>query len=680
MKKALIPVALASPLALCAGDGAKAQVPPLVDICTGLTVSLPVLQPLAGLASGIVGGLLEPVLNGLIGDINLNLRDALSGRNLGVSALDGNGNLITAPGGCALTTSGLTVDAAGGIAVGGGRISGLGPTTSAAATAGHVDAMAIGHGATTGASPAALALGLRAAVDGARGIALGADAAVNVAGGVALGAGASVARTGLAGAAEAFSGQAVSSTQGAVSIGTVGGERQIVNVAGGTQATDAVNVRQLRSVADSTAAALGGGASVGPGGSWTGPSFTLRSGIYGDVGSALTALDNAIAALPPPVVPPVGPPGPPSSASGVIDGENAGGRPAAAATGTDSLAAGYGARAASEGGVALGAGALAERAGLAGGREAFSGATVASTRGAVSIGATGEERQIVNLAGGTQDTDAVNLRQLRSATAAVAGSIGGGAGFDAEGRFTGPTYVLRGGIHRDVGSALAALDQSTSVIAGNDTSAAGPAIASGADTVAAGHGAVAEGARATALGHRARASAAGSTAIGVGAAATRTGQVAIGTAATTYTLPGLGSAASRAAQSGPTQVVTTDASGNLAAIPIDIAALDRRIDAVGSGVAALGTRVGNVERELRDTRREARQGVAAAMAMTAAPMPSRPGRTSWAGNTATFRGEWAAGFSMAHRFDLPVPVAINAGVSLAGNGFGGARLGLSGEF
>ena len=54
------------------------------------------------------------------------------------------------------------------------------------------------------------------------------------------------------------------------------------------------------------------------------------------------------------------------------------------------------------------------------------------------------------------------------------------------------------------------------------------------------------------------------TAIGNGAVATRDNQVVIGTASDTYTAPGITSAASRAAQSGPLQVVTTDANGNLA--------------------------------------------------------------------------------------------------------------------
>jgi hypothetical protein len=57
---------------------------------------------------------------------------------------------------------------------------------------------------------------------------------------------------------------------------------------------------------------------------------------------------------------------------------------------------------------------------------------------------------------------------------------------------------------------------------------------------------------------------ANSTAIGQGAATTRANQMVFGTAANTYTAPGITSAASAAAQTGATQLVTSDASGNLA--------------------------------------------------------------------------------------------------------------------
>lgn len=494
------PLALAL-LATTAFSGvAKAQSTGLIDVCTGLSVNLPVLQPVAGAASGLLTGLLDPVLNGIIGDVNLNLRNALSGRNIGLNILDQNGNAVTLPGNCKLKADSVTVEGPGGIAIGGGEISGLGSTASPKANAADPNAIAFGNGAaTSGAATGAVAIGLRGAVTAADGVAIGRDSAVSVVGGIALG-----------------------------------------------------------------------------------------------------------------------------------------------------------------------AESVALRAGLGGGAEAFSGAAVASTQGALSIGAAGNERQITHVAGGTQDTDAVNLRQLRSVANSAASALGGGAGFDAAGSFTGPNYALRGGIYTTVGAALTALDQQNGVIAGNNTSGYALASAAGNDAMAAGYGARADGARSTAIGTQAQASGEESVAIGAGAVATRPRQVAIGTAASTYSLPGVASAASRAAQSGPTQVVTTDAAGNLAALPIDLAAIDQRID----GVAAYA----------REGRREARQGIAAAMAMTAAAMPSRPGKTSWNGNTATYKGEWAVGFAVAHRLDVAIPVAINAGVSLAGNSFGGARMGLSGEF
>lgn len=63
------------------------------------------------------------------------------------------------------------------------------------------------------------------------------------------------------------------------------------------------------------------------------------------------------------------------------------------------------------GGVALGFQSVADRVGT--GVEAYSGLAV-PVQGVVSVGSAGAERQITNVAGGTVDTDAVNLRQLRA--------------------------------------------------------------------------------------------------------------------------------------------------------------------------------------------------------------------------------------------------------------------------
>jgi hypothetical protein len=163
----------------------------------------------------------------------------------------------------------VAIDANAGISMGGGQLNGLGGAGNGTATAGEFNSVAIGNGASTDPTAAnSIALGLRGTVTATDGVALGRDTNVSAAGGVALGADSVANRSGMNGATEAFSGQAVASTAGALSIGAAGSERQITNVAGGTADTDAVNVRQLRAVDNglkqnitNVAVSLGGGAS-----------------------------------------------------------------------------------------------------------------------------------------------------------------------------------------------------------------------------------------------------------------------------------------------------------------------------------------------------------------------------------------------------------------------------------
>lgn len=99
------------------------------------------------------------------------------------------------------------------------------------------------------------------------------------------------------------------------------------------------------------------------------------------------------------------------------DNADAGGTPLSAAPAiSKGTAVGFGAIVQQSGGVALGAGSVATRAG---GTivEAVSGATVNNAQAAVSVGSPGAERQITNVAGGTQATDAVNVRQLQAYSA-----------------------------------------------------------------------------------------------------------------------------------------------------------------------------------------------------------------------------------------------------------------------
>lgn len=498
MKFRVSPTLLATPLALyplMASTSALAQSAPLVDVCTGLRANLPILQP--------VGGILDPLLQGLLGGINTNLVGALSGQPIGISLVDTNGNLISTPGNCSLSTDGVAIDANTGISLGGGTLTGLGGAGNQQASAGQVDSIALGNGATTTAAAAnSIALGLRGSVSAVDGVALGRDTSVTVAGGVAIGSDSVASRVGMNGATEAISGVAVASTNGAVSVGTVGGERQITNVAGGTQDTDAVNLRQLRTV------------------------------------------DNRVTAL----------------------------------------------------------------------------------------------------SGGMED---------------VAIALGGGATFNSTTNvFTGPSYTLRGNTYTDVGTALAALSGAiggagtNGAVAGNNTSGLADATATGTD--------------ATALGYGATASHANSTAIGTGATTTRSNQIVLGTATNTYTMPGVTSAASQAAQVGPTQVMTTDAYGNIASVNVDL-------NQMSSDISGL-------RRSTAELRKESRQGIAAAMAMSSAPTPSTPGKTAWATNVATFKGEMATSFSLAHRFDTAIPVSFNASVGYAPGGAAGVRMGMSGEF
>ncbi|WCS22582.1 hypothetical protein LOK46_15380 [Methylobacterium sp. NMS14P] len=208
--------------------------------------------------------------------------------------------------------------------------------------------------------------------------------------------------------------------------------------------------------------------------------------------------------------------------------------------------------------------------------------------------------------------------------------------------------------------------------------------ATGTGSTAIGAAASAAGNNSVALGNGAAANQANTIAIGANVKTTQANQVAIGNSANTYTLAGIASQASAAAQSGATAFVTTDANGNLAASaygPSTIAGLGNRIDSVQAQVNNLEAKTDSVQRYAIQTRKEARQGVAMAIAMATAPMPSAPGKTTWATNGATYRGEWAGGLAVAHR--LPtccVPIAVTAGVAYGGDNAVGVRAGLAGEF
>jgi autotransporter adhesin len=116
-----------------------------------------------------------------------------------------------------------------------------------------------------------------------------------------------------------------------------------------------------------------------------------------------------------------------------------------------SVAVGAGAEAGSDGFTSTALGALSKATAL---QSVALGTNSVSDRDyTVSIGNATVQRQLVNLAAGTTDTDAVNLSQLYPLTNA----LGGGASY-AGGMFTAPTYVIQGSNYNDVGAAFTAVD------------------------------------------------------------------------------------------------------------------------------------------------------------------------------------------------------------------------------
>lgn len=111
-------------------------------------------------------------------------------------------------------------------------------------------------------------------------------------------------------------------------------------------------------------------------------------------------------------------------------------------SGNDALAVGTSAQATTEGAVAIGSWSVADRG------------------NAVSFGNATLQRQLVNIAAGTVGTDAANLSQVQ----AIAGALGGGAGYDASGVFLAPNFEIQGSRYASVADAFAAVDSRLSAL------------------------------------------------------------------------------------------------------------------------------------------------------------------------------------------------------------------------
>jgi hypothetical protein len=205
-------------------------------------------------------------------------------------------------------------------------------------------------------------------------------------------------------------------------------------------------------------------------------------------------------------------------------------------------------------------------------------------------------------------------------------------------------------------------------------------IAIGSSSTASGNGGIAigllssaSGTGGTAMGPGATANFDNSAAFGQGAATTRINQVAIGTASNTYSLVGVASAESVAAQSGPVSIVTTDAFGNLATMSTAGIATAGQFSALSGQVAALDNRVSSLEtgvNHLNSEVRKAFEGTAVAIAMGGSMLPDNK-RFAISGNLGTFNGENAFGGAAQLRLSDSFVANGGIGAGFARGGVGG---------
>ncbi|MFM9926887.1 adhesin [Variovorax sp. H27-G14] len=421
----------------------------------------------------------------------------------------------------------------------------------------------------------------------------------------------------------------VASAANTVSVGAAGATRTITNVTAGNVAagsTDAVNGGQLNTVQQTAnaaqAAALGASATAGI-------ALTTAQGVQSLAASAQSTAASAL---------------------GAAQG--------AQATATDAKSSATAAQATAS--TALG---------------------VANNSAQYAAGGTklelnsngGAGTTVTNIRAGVSATDAANVGQVQQAQQ---GAVTTANGFTLQ-----QVTALQNVMNQAFASGLCNFGTGGNVTCGAGSTATGSgatalgtnATANGDNTTAVGNGAQARYAGSVAIGAGAKALADPTTAVGNNAVATGNNAVALGA----NTLAG----GSNSVALGQGSVATRD---NSVSVGNAATGLTRSITNVAPGV--LPTDAVNLQQlqqmnaaSASEARTFAAKGIAAAMAMSDAPMPSAPGKTSWAAQAANYKGQSALGMSVMHRLPTEVPLAFAAGVSGA-SGSVGVRIGLKGEF
>ncbi len=303
--------------------------------------------------------------------------------------------------------------------------------------------------------------------------------------------------------------------------------------------------------------------------------------------------------------------------------------------------------------------------------------------------------------------------------------FGGGAGLDANGQLTAPTYTIQGTNYNDVGSAFVAVNAQLGAGGGSlyfKANSSGPAAqATGPDALAMGSNAQSGGTNSVAIGTNSVASQSGAIAMGFGAAATGVNAIAIGSGATATGSVAMGANAAaanggaaygdntvatgaNAAAFGPGAQATAAnsvaiGSGSVASaantVSVGAPGAERRVTNVAAGIAptdavnmgqlssvasGFQSQIDGLQGQVTDNRAEARRGIAAVAAMPMAMTPSAPGKTTVTTNAGFFQGEMGYGVAFAHRFNLSTPLMIHGGYANGGGNQHVGRVGFGFEF
>ncbi|WP_026613660.1 YadA-like family protein [Ensifer aridi] len=392
--------------------------------------------------------------------------------------------------------------------------------------------------------------------------------------------------------------------------------------------SEAINGSQLYGTSLSIANILGGGAIVNPDGTVSSPTYTIAGSTYTTVGGALTAIDNSLTGFDDAI----------NNGGGIkyfhanstlADSSAAGTDsvaigPQSVATGNNSFAAGLNAQASADtslaigqntqstvlGAVALGSGSVADRAIAPASGSIIVGDDIIpyntsdkTLLGAVSVGNSTSFRQITNVADGTEDQDAVTIRQLKGALASFAVSAtkyfhvdpdslaSDSLAVGAESVAIGPRTTVNG--DNGIGMGHGAIVQQTApggVAIGHNSTV------NLADGIALGTNSTANGIQATALGAGATASEPGSVALGAGsttaAAVATTGTTINGVA---YTFAGTNPTSTVSVGGvGSERTITNVAAGRISATSTD-AINGSQLYATNQAVESLQAGVGDLE-------------------------------------------------------------------------------------